>query len=147
MIQRVSTVNGTTVVGPAHEILAQELSDGPGIGAPSLTRVPSQHANDWWLYILFFSSGCANQPDYSLWYATSANGIFSGGGNYTRAAQPLMAACSQDGTMCSPGSASVQLDAQKILWNANPAGTDSPRQLWAGNISVDAGNAVVSITT
>ena len=145
MIQRVSSLNGTTVVGPAHELLAQDLSDGPGIGAPSMTRVPSEQAKDYWLYILFFSSGCANQPDYSLWYATSADGVLGGEGNYTRAASPLMAGCSHNGSMCSPGSASVQLDAQKILWNGNPQGTDAPRQLWAGNFSIDVKKTLVRV--
>ena len=146
MVQKVSASDGYTLLGEPQEILAQIPSDGPAIGAPSMTRVSSNSTASGWLYVLFYSSGCSTEPDYTLSYAISADGILNGGQNYTRATAPLLAGCSDNGEMCSPGSPAVQLGAQKILFNASPAGGNEPRQLWVGEISIDAEAGTVSLS-
>ncbi|KAI4145528.1 MAG: hypothetical protein LQ340_006244 [Diploschistes diacapsis] len=145
MIQEVSPTDGVTLVGSPVEMLAPDVVNAIPIRAPSMTRVASASAESGWLYVLFFTSGCEQDGSLAVSYAMSAHGVLGGGRRYERAAGSLLRTGDNNKTLWCPGSATVQLDAQKMLWNSNLNGTDGTRQVFAGEISIDAAAMTVSI--
>ena len=144
MLQQVSA-DGVTPVGSPQQILDRSDADGPLVEAPSLTRVQDSSSAGGWLYILFFSSNCYSGSQYDTSYATSSNGIKNGGQDYTKSSAPLLVTGSDNGALFSPGGLTVGPDASKVVFHADLGQTADTRQMWVGQISIDAGQRTVSI--
>ena len=66
MLQQVSAIDGTSLIGDGITILTNLAEDGPMIEAPALTYDSSSQ-----MYVLFYNSGCFTDASYSIKYATS----------------------------------------------------------------------------
>ena len=145
MLQQVSPSDGFTLIGDPQQILDRGDADGPLVEAPSLTRVADANSAGGWLYILFFSSNCYSGDLYDVSYATSSNGIRNGGADYEKSSAPLLVTGSDGGQLYSSGGLDVGPDASKVVFHADLGQSADTRQMWVGQITVDAEKRTVSI--
>ena len=145
MMQEVSGSDGVTLIGSPKQILDRGQYDGPLVEAPSMTRVQHPTAKGGWMYILFFSSNCYAGGLYDSSYATSINGIWNGGKDYEKSTKPLLVTGNLGGRLYSPGGLDVGPGASNVLFHADKDKSVSTRQMWVGQITVDAPNRRVSV--
>ncbi|KAL8746004.1 MAG: hypothetical protein Q9190_001930 [Brigantiaea leucoxantha] len=111
ILQQLS-VDGTTPIGPATQILDRSSADGPLVEAPSLAR-----SSDG-TYALFFSSNCFNGKLYDVSYATATSVT----GPYSKAQAPLaplLESGDEGGELNSPGGADISADASKLIFHSD----------------------------
>lgn len=99
--------DGVTFDGPATTIL-----DNAGASDQGIVEAPALMKSVGSTYVLFFSSNCFSDGNYTLSYATSTTIT----GPYTRAEKPLL----RDGMngFTSPGGADVHVDGQHMVFHA-----------------------------
>ena len=136
MLQQVSSIDGTSMIGGPVEILTNIAEDGPMIEAPALTFDPSSQT-----YILFYNSGCYTDPDYSVKYATS-NSIT---GPYTRRGNFLTTG-STAANVQLPGGIDVTGDGTKAVFHGDTNlgwlegnGTPRVRSMYAIDLNIAGG--------
>lgn len=91
------------------------------VEAPSLVRVANT-------YVLFFSSGCFNGPNYTVNYATSGSIT----GPYTRVDIPLFT--TGDYGLKAPGGMTIYRDGQHMVFHANYG---KGRALYAAIVTIE----------
>jgi len=117
--------NGVDVVGGPVTILNNNgLSDDGVTEAPSLVKTAEGE------YVLFFSSGCYDGPDYNVNYATASNID----GPYTRRG-PLLK--TGELGLYAPGGADVYWDGVHMLFHADLGTTPNVRQMYTALIDID----------
>jgi beta-xylosidase len=109
ILQQVSDIDGTTLVGPGIEILTNIDEDGPLIEAPALTFEPSTQT-----YVLFYNSGCFTSSTYTVRYATSSSIT----GPYTRQGI-FLATGSTAANVQIPGGIDVVGDGSKAVFHGD----------------------------
>ena len=131
-LQEVDAKDGYTKIGQPTILLDRTAADGPYIEGPSIAR--SVDAT----YALFFSSQCYNGPDYNVKYATAT----SVKGPYQRNDTALLKP--GDMGLFSPGGASVNRDANRIVFHANEKYNDpAVRLMYISEISIRAGQVTL----
>ena len=145
MLQQVSPADGYSLIGSAVQILDRDDADGPLVEAPSLVRVQDPAAAGGWMYVLFFSSNCYSGSEYDTSYAVSTNGITNGGADYVKSSAPLLVTGSDGNQLYSPGGLDIDVDGTHVVFHADLDESVETRQMWAGVVSIDPTNGIVSI--
>jgi len=137
LIQEVAAENGYERINGPKQILDRDDANGPLVEAPSLIRVKNPDADNGWMYVLFFSSGCYSANTYNTGYATSISGLLNGGEDYHKASEPLLKTGSHDGKLYAPGGMQVSSGGINVVFHADESTSSGWRQMWSGKIEIN----------
>ena len=133
ILQQVSAIDGTTLIGSGTTIEQNIASDGADIEAPALVY-DSKSAQ----YVLFFNSGCFTQTSYDILYATSSSLL----GPYTRGSGPFLVTGATAANVQLPGGFDILPDGSKAVFHGdlnegwfNGDGSLRDRGLYAADVS------------
>lgn len=144
LLQQVSSDDGYTAIGPTWELVSNDGIDyGPVIEAPTMFYNTATST-----YVLFYSSGCFVDPQYTIKYATASSVI----GPYTKHDTPLLVTGSTAANVYIPGGIDIIPDGSKavfhgdinMFWFQDPA-SKRVRAMYAIDLSEQGLPAVVNL--